>query len=77
MVALDMDVEQFRALQFNYCRKKHTGFLTKMNFVLSNISCNCVSYRNASVSGSASGKVKCRRRDGWNGAGMQRPPPCR
>jgi hypothetical protein len=31
----------------------------------------------ASVSGSAGGKVKCRRRDGWNGAGMQRPPPCR
>ena len=56
---MDMDVEYFRALQFNYCRKKHTVFLKKMNFVFCpNISCNCVSHRLASVNGSASGKVK-------------------
>jgi hypothetical protein len=31
----------------------------------------------ASVGGSAGGKVKHRRRDGWNEAGAQRLPPCR
>jgi hypothetical protein len=31
----------------------------------------------ASVGGLADGKVKRRRRDGWNGAEAERPPPCR
>jgi hypothetical protein len=46
---------QFR---FNYCRKKYVIFLTKKASFHSNISSKRVGHRHASVSGSASGKVK-------------------
>jgi hypothetical protein len=54
--------------EFDYWRKKYAVFLTK-NYLHPTIFSNCANHRHASVGGSAGGKVRCRRRDGWNGAG--------